>query len=258
MGNGNKINIWEDHWLPEQNGFKVLSKKPNNNVPIKVSNLINKTKNNWKEPIIHNLFLPFEAFQIKQIPITDTNAEDELVWASSQDGNYSVKTGYYAVKNWEDQSKHNPSRSSTQSDNLSQNLWNFNIPPKQIHLVWRILNNGISKDPLCPRCNSQIESIGHAFMESDWSQRVWFASPLTLKFQNLDNFDFINWLSENMQKKNLKVMELTTSIIYGIWNARNDLVFRDKNLPIHEVLTRSIQETNSYQVQNQKIHHRPC
>lgn len=99
MGNGNKINIWEDHWLPEQNGFKVLSKKPNNNVPIKVSNLINKTTNNWKEPIIHNLFLPFKAFQIKQIPITGTNAEDELVWASSQDGNYSVKTGYYAIQN---------------------------------------------------------------------------------------------------------------------------------------------------------------
>lgn len=61
-----------------------------------------------------------------------------------------------------------------------------------------------------------------------------------------------------MQKKNLKVMELTTSIIYGIWNARNDLVFQDKNLPIHEVLTLSIQATNNYQVQNQKIHHRPC
>jgi len=94
-------------------------------------------------------------------------------------------------------------------------------------------------------------------MECDWSQRVWFASPLTLKFQNLENFDFINWLSKNMHKENLRAMELTASIIYGIWKATNGLVFEDKNLPIHEVLTRSIQATNNYQVQNQKLHHRP-
>jgi len=113
------------------------------------------------------LFLPFEALQTKQILITDTNEEDELVWASSQDGNYSVKIGYYAIKNWEDQSKNNPDRSSTQSDKLLQNLWNLNIPPKQIHLVWRIMNNGlpvksnlfkrrISRDPLYPDATPRL------------------------------------------------------------------------------------------------------
>lgn len=68
VGNGNLINIWEDRWLPDQNGFKVFSKKPNNCDIQKVSDLIDYTTLSWNTPLIHKLFLPFETYQIHQIP----------------------------------------------------------------------------------------------------------------------------------------------------------------------------------------------
>lgn len=49
-----------------------------------------------------------------------------------------------------------------------------------------LVQRGIRCDPLCPRCGNHIESISHTFMQCSWVQRVWFASPLTLNFQNLD------------------------------------------------------------------------
>jgi len=90
-------------------------------------------------------------------------------------------------------------------------------------------------------------------MECDWAQRMWFASPLKLKLHNLDHFDFIGWLADNLRNKDIKSMEMISVIIYGIWNARNLLIFQNKILPINEVLSRSLQSISSYQTRNLKL-----
>jgi len=134
------------------------------------------------------------------------------VTLGTHDGIYSVKSGYHAIKQWEEQSRSNPESSSSTNDTAWQKLWNQNIPPKYAQLVWRILNNGlpvkanlvkrgVRSDPMCPRCGDNFETIYHAFMECDWSKHAWFASSLNLNFSNISQINFIDWLRDNLRNK---------------------------------------------------------
>jgi hypothetical protein len=105
------------------------------------------------------------------------NQEDFISWKGTKDGHYSVKSGYQAILAW--QESQNPSLNSSNMDNTRwKKLWNLFVPPKQIHHIWRILNNaipvrenlftrGIRCDPLCPLCNTKIETINHIFLECE-------------------------------------------------------------------------------------------
>jgi len=68
VGDGKSINIWSDKWLPNQHGHKVWTPKPPDSTCNLVKDLINYETNSWKAETINNLFLPFEAEQILQIP----------------------------------------------------------------------------------------------------------------------------------------------------------------------------------------------
>lgn len=78
VGSGVHINIWEDNWLPCQNGFKVWSPKPTNyDISIMASELINADLFSWNMPdLVNNIFLPFEAAQIVQIPLSYHHNQD--------------------------------------------------------------------------------------------------------------------------------------------------------------------------------------
>jgi hypothetical protein len=74
-------------------------------------------------------------------------------------------------------------------------IWKLSVPPKQLHLIWRILNNaihvkgkllnrGIKCVPLCTHCNTSLETMDYVFLECDWTRKAWFASPLTIHIEN--------------------------------------------------------------------------
>jgi len=64
VGNGTSINIWDDRWLPFQNGFKVLTKAPTTQNVRFMKDLILKNPPRWNQELIGQLFMPFEEIQI--------------------------------------------------------------------------------------------------------------------------------------------------------------------------------------------------
>ena len=116
IGNGTTIDIWKDNWLPFQNGFKILSKEPSNNTLVKISDLIDPNTKDWNISILNTTFMPIEAQQISQIPLTNTTEEDDIVCAGINHGDYIVKSVYCAIKTWEEQTSDNPSNSATLSN----------------------------------------------------------------------------------------------------------------------------------------------
>jgi hypothetical protein len=100
IGDGKNINIWEDKWFHKQFGSTIWSKKPDNTNYLTVSDLIDDQNKSRKEQTIHQIFYPSEADQICTIPLTSTDQEDFLNWQGTKDGNYSVKSGYQAVMDW--------------------------------------------------------------------------------------------------------------------------------------------------------------
>jgi hypothetical protein len=130
IGNGDQVNIWKDNWLPSQNGFKVWSKQKEGCQHTFVKDLIEPNSNQWNHNTIDNIFLPFEANQIYKIPLADTTTKDDITWASSKDGSYSVKSGYHTVMQWKEIDKTHAGSITNHKDPTWTSIWKLKLPPK--------------------------------------------------------------------------------------------------------------------------------
>jgi hypothetical protein len=225
IGNGESINIWHDGWLPRQQGHKVWTPKGDNTQQWVKELMIPETR--WRNrQLINTIFMPFEVEQISQIPITNISRNDEFTWPKSRDDNYTVKSGYQAIKDWNNDSMSLSTSRINTPNPMWQKLWKQRIPPKYNTLIWRIIQNaipvnnnlrkrGINCYPLCPRCNESIEDQTHVFSNCIWAKQIWFASPLTIKFENQSQ-SFNEWLQECFDKSPTQNLELICAICYHI------------------------------------------
>ncbi|GAU15609.1 hypothetical protein TSUD_108680 [Trifolium subterraneum] len=101
IGSGESISIWTDNWIHQRGNTTMWSPQPIKPTYVKVKDLMTNSSNDWNAPLINQLFIPQEAQQILNIPITDRSQDDTLTWDNTTDGNYSVKSGYKAIMEWE-------------------------------------------------------------------------------------------------------------------------------------------------------------
>jgi hypothetical protein len=132
---------WKDNWIPTQNGFKIWSKQKEDYQQTLVKDLVDPITNDWNHHTIDHLFLPIEANEIYKTPLVDTTNKDEVVWANSKDGIYSVKSGYHTILDWKEIDKSQAGSNFNQKDPTWFSLWKLKLPPKYTHLIWRILNS---------------------------------------------------------------------------------------------------------------------
>lgn len=90
VGNGEKIKVWEDNWVPKAQNLKVCSPDLYNLRPITVSNLLNADGMSWNSSLIDILFWDVDADEILKIPLSSRNIEDVRVWHYTKHGIYSV------------------------------------------------------------------------------------------------------------------------------------------------------------------------
>jgi len=94
--------------------------------------------------------------------------------------------------------------------------------------------------PLCPRCESRIETLDeHAFMTCPYVTRTWFGSPLNLKITEQQIPDFKDWITYSIINLPVEVIIQMASIIYNIWQARNQNIYDRKFVPEEEIIQRS-------------------
>lgn len=58
IGNGIHTWVWEDKWVPRIEDFQVVSSRPINAQPYRVSDLIARNNGIWKMGLLRNLFTP--------------------------------------------------------------------------------------------------------------------------------------------------------------------------------------------------------
>jgi hypothetical protein len=98
VGNGAKIRIWQDRWIPNQSDFKVWSPVNILSEDALVETLIDSDTKQWKRDLIHSCFNQTEAKQILSIPLSHRIPVDKLMWHWEKDGDYSVRSAHHLLQ----------------------------------------------------------------------------------------------------------------------------------------------------------------
>jgi hypothetical protein len=89
IGNGEKVKIWEDPWLPKGSTRRPIT--PRRALLRRVDELINPITGGWDVQLVHDTFWPEDANEILRIPIDD-RMEDWAAWHFDLKGLFSVKS----------------------------------------------------------------------------------------------------------------------------------------------------------------------
>ncbi|GMY32903.1 uncharacterized mitochondrial protein AtMg00310-like [Fagus crenata] len=79
VGNGEKIKIWKDKWLPSPHTYKIVSPNKILDVEATVDNLLCRDDMRWNIDLVHQIFLPHEVEVILSIPLSQRKPKDVLI-----------------------------------------------------------------------------------------------------------------------------------------------------------------------------------
>jgi hypothetical protein len=93
-GNGAKINVWADPWLPNSPTRKVFTKQGRMLIS-KVEELIDPSTGNWDTDLVEDIFSLVDACRILDIPLSPCESKDIVAWHCTKNGVFSVKSVYH-------------------------------------------------------------------------------------------------------------------------------------------------------------------
>lgn len=98
VGNGEKIRIWKDRWLPTPTTYKVVS--PISLLPeeARVFDLLIQDSQCWNSRLIDEVFLPRDASIIKSTPLSFQRPQDKIIWYGNHRGIFTVKSAYLLLQ----------------------------------------------------------------------------------------------------------------------------------------------------------------
>ncbi|KAK7259820.1 hypothetical protein RIF29_25435 [Crotalaria pallida] len=214
----------------------------------KVSELIWPHSKSWNINLLHQIFSPYEANMISQIPLSLRNNKDVQIWRHTDNGEYSVKSGYWQIIQGEESGE--SSHHVTVNSNLWRKIWKVQSIPRCKDLAWRACKNilpvrsrlqhrGVSVDARCPLCGEEEETITHALLTCPMVSPVWFASPLTIRIDTGHINEFGNWLLQILDMSSKFGESMVLDLLYAIWTARNEWCFNGKKAIVMQILDRA-------------------
>jgi hypothetical protein len=85
VGNGEKIKIWEDPWIPSSANRRILMPRGGATYT-RVCELLCPITGQWDEVLLNDLFNPIDVTRILQIPISTHGFEDFISWHFTKHG----------------------------------------------------------------------------------------------------------------------------------------------------------------------------
>ncbi|KAK2640843.1 hypothetical protein Ddye_022606 [Dipteronia dyeriana] len=165
---------------------------------------------------------------------------DSLIWVFDSSGEFSVKS---FRKCMEDR--------NAQGGSVFKEVWLNICPPKIELFVWQLLHGRVLVREVlsrfgiqvctnleCPFCQSNEESVDHLFLHCKWTWGLWqkcinwwglsyYAASTLLDWWR-------GWRNLCTRKKSRRAwMSLFFAVVWSIWEARNQLIFKD--IPVDSV-----------------------
>jgi hypothetical protein len=191
VGNGEKINIYTDPWIPSSWNRMILSPR-GNGLYSKVSELINPVMGTWDIELLNSLFSVVDVQRILEIPLNNQGFDDFIAWHYNKNGRYSVRSGYHI------QWKHTFGArqgqlalpGSSAINPVWKELWRLKIPSKCKIFLWRALhaiiplksilvNRHIGTSGQCPICQQAPEDLIHLLFQCEMVRDLWNSLGIT-------------------------------------------------------------------------------
>jgi hypothetical protein len=235
VGDGALIRIWEDRWIPTPGSHLVQS--PVRYLPsdAKVCDLLDPDTNWWNTPMVQQVFNAEEAQVICSLAVCPRNRKDQLVWAGTKQGDYTVRSAYHMVK--ENGIREGGSCSTAQTMAvLWKGIWKINCARVVKTFLWQACSNilptkellfkwHITADPLCPIRGLATETIDHNLWACPSAKDVWMECSPTVHKCSSDEIDFILIMEKLMERLDPDQMHLIVTVARQIWLRRNSIVF---------------------------------
>ena len=96
VGEGTKINVLHDNWIPRNGSMVPLGATyvPNT---VKVADLPTPEGTTWDEKKLLQVFTPSDVQDIRQILIEGPGKEDFWAWKPDERGSFSVRSSYHMI-----------------------------------------------------------------------------------------------------------------------------------------------------------------
>ncbi|KAM6561714.1 hypothetical protein CsatA_030953 [Cannabis sativa] len=230
IGNGTKVNIIRDPWLPDAANPIVTSSHPallDKNVSV----LMVPGELAWDGDLVRDLFNNRDSNLILSIPLSSSRICDSWFWNLEKTGHFTVKSTYrYLQLNKEADVNLN-------SSGVWKLIWKLRVPPKAKDLLWRAASDCLpTKTRLqsrhvpiqsnCPRCVNQPETPFHCLVDCPFAAQCWNCSGITLNIQGY--VSFAGWLEAAFDRIDAATREQIAVTCWAIWKTRNDLVWSEK------------------------------
>jgi ribonuclease HI len=233
VGNGKKIRIWKDRWLPQPSTFQVQSPPSILEPNAKVSQLL-EDDGEWNLALLGQVFTVEEVEIIRTIPISSTDQEDRLIWRGTTKGVFTVKSAYHMQKELEGSLAAGCSFRRDGSE-VWKRLWRLNIPNAEKVFFWRACQNilptrdnlvrkKIIDDAGCPICGREDETISHILWSCPSAQDVWSAASVIFQKSHFEESSFLR-IAEGMLKRcSVNEFQFFVVLARRIWLRRNALI----------------------------------
>lgn len=189
----------------------------------------------WNDLLIKNIFNKEEAEVITSIPLSRMEVEDKLVWNYDKKGQFSVKSAYILEFDSKRAKRGEPSRGRG-GDRCWKEIWELKVPGKVKLFMWKAGNEilptrrnlklrKIVEDSICPICKEMEETVMHIVWQCPVASDVWAEFNKTLQKWSSHEDDLLSLWEKMMDKVGKAEMRLIASVMRGIWQRRNELIF---------------------------------
>jgi hypothetical protein len=183
IGDGAKIDVWKENWIPRSGLKRPLGHKPETTIN-KLNEVILPDGQGWNVAKLNELFFEGDVADILKTPVGRAGSEDYVTWNYTKNGIFSVKSAYHLrMQIIESQAGRAGPSISCEEHRGWLALWAANVPGKAKIHMWRLIKNGLAVGEelhrrniklgiKCIACNRE-ESRLHHFWGCPHSLRTW-------------------------------------------------------------------------------------
>ncbi|XP_074300305.1 uncharacterized protein LOC141631546 [Silene latifolia] len=203
----------------------------------------------WNVPLVNFLFKECSAKRILASPICQSKIKDEVFWLLTDDGTYTIKSGYGNIYERYLESKGSLKDRKRINENgkdfCRSRLWRLPGPSMWKILLWKIITNTLPVDKefekrkigdnfMCRMCadgGSRLETLEHLFRDYSVSARIWEGSDLGIRGESATGINIGDWITNwirflsNLEEGEKRVLKFMATL-WGIWLLRNNVIFR--------------------------------